>query len=81
MKRRAWIFIAEAAEIDMFISGALPESAFLDIIINSVALTAIAVRCPAGSAVKATRPVLGLFHYRILFLAVEVLIFASPRSK
>jgi hypothetical protein len=59
MERRAWVVTAKTAEIDVLICGALPESAFLDIIINSVALTAIAVRHAAGAAINAARPVLG----------------------
>jgi hypothetical protein len=66
----------------MFISGALPESAFLDIIIDSAALTAIAVRSSAGAAKKATRPVLGWFHGKILFMAIDLLVVLSwdPRG-
>jgi len=77
MERRAWIFAALTAEIDISISGALPESALLDMIIYSLALTAIAVRRAAGTAIKAARPVLGWFHDQTLFMATDLPVFLS----
>jgi len=79
MKRRARKVAAMTAEIDMFISSALSEPASFDMIINSVALTAIAVQSAAGAAIKATRPVLGLFHDKTLFMLVDYLLVASQR--
>jgi len=77
MEWRAGIFFAETAEIDALLCGAMPEPASLDIVVRTAAAAAVAVRGSAGAAIKSARPILGMFHHKILFLEVDVLMVAS----
>ena len=65
-KRRARVIPAKTTGNDLFLAGALPKPASFDIVVRAAAATAVTVECPAGAAIKATRPVLGLFHGQTL---------------